>query len=98
MRFKGNQPVHETLHEDPDQRPERSEEKEDLEIYSSMERLNEHEAQEGNSDPKELGQTALDYSGRTDDEADGVVPAEPPDHNPLPLHEPRPRRTPEHNL
>jgi hypothetical protein len=47
----------------------------------------------------QLERTMKDYYDRSDDESQGAVPIEPPDHNPLPLqHAEKPKRPPTHNM
>ena len=47
----------------------------------------------------ELEQTMKDYYAQTDAEAQGAIPKEPPDQNPIPLqHLEKPKRPPRHNM
>jgi hypothetical protein len=50
------------------------------------------------SGPAGIAQAEKDYSGRTDDEEDGAIPAEPPDHETARLHPIKKPGVPEHNM
>jgi len=82
MKFKGNQPIPETVHPDPDQRvvlfPEPIKFPDQ---YKTIEEANRIESDEG--DPRD---------------GDGAVPATPPENNLIPFHIPRKRRVPDHNM
>ena len=82
MKFKGNQPVTETLHPDQDQQPVRfPEPRKYPDDFKTIEEANRIESDEG--DPSD---------------AEGAVPADPPVSNVLPFHRPTKRRVPKHNL
>ena len=54
---------------------------------------------ESNPESGDIEKTMKDYYDRGDDEAQGGVPHEPPDRNPLPLQHPeKPKRPPQHNM
>ncbi len=90
MRFKGNQGIPETIHPSVDQKTTRFPEpkEKDLTRYRSIEDVNEAENAEDIADPDEVGQAARDYFGRTEDDVEGGIPAELPDHNTM-RHRPR---------
>jgi hypothetical protein len=82
MKFKGNHPIPESVHPDPDQKPvlyPKSGKFPDQ--YGTIEEANRIENDDGEP---------------TDEE--GTVPASPPVHNLIPFHKPRKRRVPDHNL
>jgi hypothetical protein len=84
MRFKGNQPVSETTHPDPDQPlvryPERQKE---TDQFSTIEAAVEEENRRTDeANVVEMERTSTDYWGRRSQETDGAVPSEPPDSDP----------------
>jgi hypothetical protein len=82
MKFKGNNPIPETIHPDPDQKQVRyPAPKKYPDEYQTIEEANEIENDEG--DPRE---------------EQGGIPAEPPLDNLLPFHKLRKPRTPRHNI
>ena len=99
MKFKGNNPIPETVHPDPDQQPTIFQMPDDVdERFSSLETANAAEQAEDEGEPPELARTQRDYAGRSEDEEEGAVPPELPYHNPMPLHgEPKPG-VPKHNM
>ena len=82
MKFKGNNPVSETIHPDPDQKPTKYPEPIKFpDQYQTIEEANIVENDEG--DPRD---------------AEGGVPADPPENNVLVFHRPQKRRVPKHNI
>jgi hypothetical protein len=102
MRFKGNQPVPETIHPDPDQPlvryPEPQQKTDD---FSTIEAVTEEENRRTDeANVVEIEQTSTDYWGRRSQETDGVVPAEPPDADPTTQQHPerKPKLPPASNM
>jgi len=83
MKFKGNQPIGETLHPDPDQQPVRYPEPAKFpDDYQTIEEANRVESDQG--DPND---------------GNGRIIEEPPTDNLLVFHIPRKRRgPPDHNM
>jgi hypothetical protein len=83
MKFKGNQPIRETVNPDPDQQPVRYPEPRQFpEDYQTIEE----------ADAVERDQDDIN-------EGDGRVAIEPPTDNLIPFHRPRKRRgPPTHNI
>ena len=82
MKFKGNQPIRETIHPDPDQEPVLYPEPRKYPLdFETLEEADRIESDEG--DPRD---------------AEGGVPATPPESNLIPFHRPRKRRVPDHNM
>jgi hypothetical protein len=100
MKFKGNNPIPETVHPDPQQQPSvfpKTPEELD-ERYSSIETANAAEEAEDAGETPELDRTYRDYKGRSEGEEEGAVPRELPEHDPALLHKlPRPG-VPKHNM
>jgi hypothetical protein len=83
MKFKGNNPIPETVHQDPDQKavryPERRKYPED---FKTLEEAMSVENDDG--DPAD---------------GEGAIPTTPPVSNVLPFHRPRkPKGPPKHNM
>jgi hypothetical protein len=100
MRFKGNQPLHETPRPDPEQKEIRYAREVKREDFSTMEVIAQRENEEqDNANIEALEQTSRDFWGRSDEEIDGAVPIEPPDTDPLELQKPeKPTGPPAHNM
>jgi len=86
MKFKGNQPIRETVHPDPDQQPLRYPEGRQFpDDYKTIEEANRIESEEDDLEVLNDG--------------DGRVPVEPPTNNVIPFHQSRKRRgPPDHNM
>jgi hypothetical protein len=100
MRFKGNQPIHETPRPDPDQQEVRYPREVKPEDFSTVEAIADREnKQEDEANVEELERTSKDLWGRSAQKTDGAVPSEPPDTDPLGDQDlDNPRRPPEHNM
>ncbi len=100
MRFKGNQPLHQTPRPDPDQQETRYPREVKPEDFSTVEAITEREnKQEDEANVEELERTSRDLWGRSGQETDGAVPTEPPDTDPLDLQFPeKPKLPPKHNM
>jgi hypothetical protein len=100
MRFKGNQPLHETPRPDPDQKEIRYPRQVKPEDFSTVEVIAERENEEAdNANMEALEQTSRDFWGRSDEETDGAVPSSPPDSDPLELQKlEKPTGPPAHNM
>jgi hypothetical protein len=100
MRFKGNQPLHETPRPDPDQKEVRYPREVKPEDFSTMEVIAERENEkEDSANVEELENTSQDFWGRSAQQSDGAVPSEPPDTDPLELLKPeKPIGPPAHNI
>src|SRR5262245_53802537 len=100
MRFKGNQPLHETPRPDPEQKETRYPREVKPEDFSTIEVIAEREkVEEDNANMQALEQTSRDFWGRSDEETDGAVPIEPPDTDPLELQKlEKPTGPPAHNM
>jgi hypothetical protein len=84
MRFKGNQPLYETRRPDPEQKEVRYRRGVRAEDFSTMEAIAEREnEEEDRANAEELEQTSQDFWGRSELQAEGAVPSEPPDTDPL---------------
>src|SRR5688572_29782039 len=83
MRFKGNQPVPETVHPDEEQPLVRYPVPENEGVNSVEEAIDRENKETDESNVKEIEQTSEDYWGRRSQETDGVVPAEPPNVAPV---------------
>jgi hypothetical protein len=100
MRFKGNEPLHETSRPDPDQKEVRYPREVKPEDFSTMEAILDREKAAGDqATVEELEQTSQDFWGRSGEQTDGGIPADPPDTDPLELQKPeKPTGPPEHNM
>ena len=100
MRFKGNQPLNETRWPDPEQKEVRYPREVKREDFSTMEVIAERENEEEDlANVEELEQTSQDFWGRSAQQADGAIPSEPPDTDPLAFQNTRrPTGPPAHNM
>ena len=100
MRFKGNQPLHESRRTDPDQEENRDAQGNKPDEFSTLEIMGDRERQRQDVDnSEELEQTAEDYWGRSEQQMDGAVPTDPPERDPLKHRDlNNPRRPPKHNI
>src|SRR4051812_19355383 len=100
MRFKGNEPLHQTPRPDPDQREVRYPREVNPADFSTIETVTEREnKEEDEANVEAIEQTSQDYWGRRSQETDGAVPTEPPDRNPLDQQRPRkPKGPPKNNM
>jgi hypothetical protein len=86
MKFKGNQPIRETVHPDPDQQPL---------VYPEPRRFPEDYQTIEEADMVENEQDDIDEIN----DGDGRIAVEPPIDNVIPFHQPRRRRgPPDHNM
>jgi len=100
MRFKGNEPLHETRQPDPEQREVRYPREVKPKDFSTIEVIAEREnEEEAVSNVEELEQASQDFWGRSSQQADGAVPSEPPETDPLEFRElKKPTGPPAHNM
>lgn len=100
MRFKGNQPLHETWRPDPEQKEVRYPRERRPEDFSTIEVIAEREnEEEDRANVEELEQTSQDFWGRSAEQTDGAIPIEPPDREPLELQKlEKPTGPPAHNM
>jgi hypothetical protein len=99
MRFKGNEPLHETRPV-PEQKEVRYPREVKPKDFSTMEVIAERENEEEDlANLEELERTSQDFWGRSAQQTDGAVPSEPPDTDPLELHDlTKPTGPPAHNM